>query len=774
MKSLYPFVLAIGCLLIMPDRTTAQSIPIITTIAGDAVGDGGPASNASIKIARAVACDRSGNIYITEDENRVRKINSSGVISTVSGGGFNDDGHPATTARNFNPRGVTIDASGNIIIADVQSINNRIRKVDASGTITTLAGTGTTGYSGDGGPATAANIYAQGSITADASGNVYFADYSYRIRKIAPSGIITTFAGNGTAGYSGDGGPATAAEVYTQSVFCARNGKIYFASQNATIRVINPSTGIVTRFAGNGSYGFSGDGGPSTAASLGAINAISEDKNGNIIFADGFRIRSIDGTGIISTIAGSGVYGFSGDGGPATDGRFSAIIGLATDTFGNIIAIDGKVRKVDTNRYLSTIASELVFNGGAATNASLYIPEYAIDDRNGNILIADRGHNMIRKIDTHGVISTYAGSDTTNVSSGDGGLATAATFKAVLGLTRDNIGNIYIAEYPKIRKIDTSGIISTMAGTGTSGFSGDGGLATAAMIGGPMGLKVDRFGNLYFADFYQHRIRKIDASGIISTLAGTGTAGLSGDGGAATAAMVNYPSGLDIDNAGNVYFTDNFNHRVRKISTTGIITTIAGDTAGYGGNGGPATAALLHLPRGIAIDKVTGNIYVSDFLNSCIRVIDTFGIINAFAGTDTAGCSGDGGPASSARLFGPSGLFFDSSGNMLIADYFAYRIRKIDFSGGHSLISNYLPGTTDSKLVLFPNPNSGTTTIKLTTATNDLAKVVITNILGEKVNEFAMQTNKETVRSFDLPAGVYLIKALTKTETLTGKLVIGK
>ncbi len=299
------------------------------------------------------------------------------------------------------------------------------------------------------------------------------------------------------------------------------------------------------------------------------------DASGNLYIAEqaNNRIRKISASGIISTVAGNGSFGFSGD-------------------------------------------------DGVATSASLYYPTHVAVDASGNLYIADQGNNRIRKVSPSGIISTVAGNGSAGFS-GDGGLATAASLYRPQGVAVDALGNLYIADISnqRIRKVNTSGIISTVAGIGSFGFSGDGGSATAASLHNPSGVAVDASGNLYIADYSNYRIRKVNTSGIISTVAGNSSYGFSGDGGSATAARLNNPIGVAVDASGNLYIADENNNRIRKVSPSGIISTVAGNgISGFSGDGGAATAASLNYPRGVVVDG-SGNLYIADKDNYRIRKV---------------------------------------------------------------------------------------------------------------------------------------------------------
>ena len=392
-------------------------------------------------------------------------IISNYAASTALGAGYSGDGGPATNAQICTPEGLFCDPAGNLLICDAD--NNRVRKV-AAGTMSTFAGQNA--LFGEGFPATNAEICLPANMNCDAAGNVYIADYqNNRVRKYSPStGLLTTVAGSGIGGYddgySGDGGPATAANMY------------------------NP-------------YGVAVDGA------------------GNIYVADlnNARIRKVNTSGIITTIAGTGVSGYSG-------------------------------------------------NHSAATGAELGGPAGLALDNAGNLYMADVYNNCIRKIDNAGIITTVAGNTFAGYAS-DNVAATATPLNTPLDVAVDANNNLYIADNGnnRIRKVDTAGIITTVAGGNTAGYSGDNGPATAAQLRGPNSIKTDAYGDIFFTDGGNQCVRMINAAGYISTIAGTTATGFSGDGGPAIAASFNGADGLAVDNAGNVYIADGNNYRVRKV-----------------------------------------------------------------------------------------------------------------------------------------------------------------------------------------------------------------
>lgn len=322
--------------------------------------------------------------------------------------------------------------------------------------------------------------------------------------------------------------------------------------------------------------------------------------------------------------------------------------------------------------------------GGAAMAANLSNTYYIYHDRTGQYYIAHP--NGVRMVDAAGIIHDIAGSGTVGYS-GDGGPATAALLKNPQGVTKDIAGNIYITEDGNhvIRKISPSGIITTICGNGTMGYSGDGGMATAAVITSPRGITTDRSGNIYFADLANHCVRKISTSGIISTIAGTGSAGFAGDGGPASLAQLYGCSDVSIDTFSNIYIADASNNRIRKINSSGIITTVAGSISpGYSGDGGPATLARIS-PSGITVDD-KGQLFIADVNNHRIRLVNTSGVISTIAGNGTAGYSDDVCNALNAKLYRPGKVAFDTTGQIYIADIVNLRVRK--------LIPNYIPFIT--------------------------------------------------------------------------------
>ncbi len=342
------------------------------------------------------------------------------------------------------------------------------------------------------------------------------------------------------------------------------------------------SAQTITTIAGTGTPGYSGDGGPALLAEIAQPVAVAADNYGNVYFSDiysvGSRVRKINSSGIISTIAGTGVDGYNGDGGPATDAQIHVPGAIALDGSGNIYFADTRnyrIRKIDLSGIITTFAGDgdggSYGDGGQATAAGIGIPDGITFDRTGNLLFTS--HNFVRKIDVYGIISTIAGTGV-HAYSGDGGPASAAEIVAG-GLAVDATGNLFISDgyYNVVRKVNTVGIISTIAGNGISGYSGDGGPAVTAQLGGPTGMSIDAAGNLYICEMLNTRIRIVNSAGIITTIAGGGSCApyAVGDGGPATDGCLARPNDVKVDNEGNLFIADDVDWRVRKVGgVTGV------------------------------------------------------------------------------------------------------------------------------------------------------------------------------------------------------------
>jgi trimeric autotransporter adhesin len=716
-------------------------------------GDGGPAVSALLGGVGALTVDHAGNLVILDtDNNRVRVVAArSGRfygqamaarhIYTVAGDGtftFSGDGGPATKAGLSFPEGVALDPGGNLVIADTDA--HRVRVVAArsgrfygqamtAGNIYTVAGNGSSGDTGDGGPARDAELGFLQAVTVDSAGNLVLSDAVNSVIRVVAAqsgtfygqamtaGDIYTVAGNGSLGYAGDGGPATKAELnFPDGVAVDQDGNLAIAdSGNNRVRLVAAQSGTfygqrmtagdIYTVAGDGSSGLAGNTGPATAAALSFPEGVTFDSAGNLVIADNanHRVRVVaakSGTFYGQAMTAGHIYIAAGNPVPGSSG-----------------------------------------NRGLARNAVLYVPDSGPTE---SAVTADGGNDLVSQSDQVWFICRISGSyfgrslsaghiyqvagDGFAGYSGDGGPGPSAQVWAPRGLAIDHAANLVIADTNNNRlrvlaaqtgtfygQAMTAGHIYTVAGTGTAGFSGDGGPAAAAQLFTPEAVAVDRAGNLVIGDAGNDRVRVVAArtgtfygqamtAGDIYTIAGDGDQRSSGDGGPATAAGLT-PGAVAIDAAGNLVIADSYpnrdisNNRIRVVAarsgtfygqamTAGDIYTVAGTgDPGYAGDGGQATAAELDNPGGVAVDHA-GNLVIGDTYNNAVRVVAansgtfygqamTAGDIYTVAGDGTAGYAGDGGPAVQAELSSPEGVAVDRSGDLVIADGGNGRVRIV-------------------------------------------------------------------------------------------------
>jgi sugar lactone lactonase YvrE len=564
---------------------------IVTTVAGtgnpDMGGDEGPAVQAHLNYPSDLVCDSKGNLYISDrSNNRIRKIDSKGVITTVAGMGppeFGGDFGPATGAFLKYPFGIDLDHKGNLYIADRG--NNRIRKVDTQGIITTVAGDGTHFFSGDYGPATRASLAYPTDVVADSRGNLYIADRNNnRIRRVDPLGIMTTVMGIGKYEYNGDNEIASETTLHLPfALALSTDGKLIIVDRNHfRVRGMDLKSHTIATVAGNGKSLFRGDGGPGTGATLEFPSGIGVDSKNNVIFSDKMnnRLRFIDRKDFIYTLAGSGQQGNEGDGGPVSEASLYLPDSLVVDKKDNIYFLSPQgpsmfVRKIDTEGRITRFAGNGVLgdkgDGGPAVLASFGVIKDLAVDSQGNVYLADLTNRKVRMVDTRGIVSTLASETWVKIADEE---------IHPNGIAINKSGEIFISDSgsSKIRKIDRDQNVTTFAGTGEFRDFGDGGPALQAGIRSPGGLTFSPDGELYIAEETSHRIRKINKEGNITHIAGTGFAGYGGDGGPATQAQLKSPYRMVFDKEGNLYFADRDNNRIRKIDPQGIISTVAGNS----------------------------------------------------------------------------------------------------------------------------------------------------------------------------------------------------
>jgi sugar lactone lactonase YvrE len=616
------------------------------------------------------ALDAAGNFYFSDQNNCVVReiVAASGVMNIVAGTAhvcnYSGDGGQATSAGLSFPQEVALDGAGNLYIADIG--NSIVRRVNlTSGIITTYAGTpGSAGFPSNNVLATSTSLNGPIALAVDTGGDLFIADQNANVvcRVDATSKNITIVAGTGALGFSGDGGPATAATLQVpEGVAVDSAGNLYIAdSENARIREVfsptNPNTpNQITTIVGNGTFGFNGDGAATSIELTNPFGLFVDPASGNLWIADFWsdRVRMYNATTkVVSTVVGSGAVG---DGGPATSASLYYPRNPALDTNGDLYLVDAqnnRVREISAaDQTISTVVGTGIpcarpalpcGDGGPAANASLFMPRTVTIEPSGTLLVADDGDNRIREVDgSTGIITTIVGSGNLCAAPfstcGDGGPALSASLNDARGAVLDTAGNLYFvdAQDNRVREVDTSGTITTVAGNGPDGNapvgcnaagnpSGDGGPAVDATLDCPLGLDIDASGNLYVADTDNNVIRKIDTGTprIITTIAGTGAAGHSGDGGLATSATLNTPDRVSVNGAGNFFISDSGNNVIRRVDgTSKIITEFAGTgNFAFGGDGGPAVSASFATPVGVVVTP-QGNMYVGDVFNNRIRKV---------------------------------------------------------------------------------------------------------------------------------------------------------
>lgn len=416
-------------------------------------------------------------------------------------------------------------------------------------------------------------------------------------------------------------------------------------------------------------------------------------------------------------------------------------------------------------------------DGGPAINAILNGPQYITSDSTGNLYFADFYNNCIRKISTTGSIMTVAGNNAAGYS-GDGGPADLAKLNQPQSVAVDRFNNLYIVDSKNhcIRRVDfATGVISTFAGKGISGNTGDGGPATSCTFRSPFGVATDYMNNVYITDVGNSNIRKVDATGIITTFAGNSLPGFSGDGGLATNATLRSPCGIITDNFGNIYFADGGNHCIRMIDTSGKINSIVGNhfgagtgTGGYSGDNGPATAAKLNFPEFLTIDY-SGNMYISDYQNHRVRKVDAATrIITTIAGDGIPGYNGDGVNATAAELFFPAGVVLDGTGGIYIADRGNNRIRFVASTLFADQADNYLP-----EISISPNPTiGGHFIVNISSRIQEKIVLSITNSSGLRVKSVSGQTNHPLSIQLTDPNGTYFLNVMVKGRAIHSKIII--
>jgi len=653
----------------------------LTTVAGsDLVGDGGLAVAAQVAQPEGIAVDSAGNLYIADAANhRVREVTPAGTITTVAGNGhpgFSGDSGPASAAQLNQPYGLALDAAGNLYIADYG--NQRVRAIGTDGNITTVAGNGPSGSSGDGGPAIAAMLLGPRNVATDAAGNLYISEFDgHRVRQVAPGGTIGTVAGTGIAGFSGDGGPANAAQLaFPAGLALDAAGNLYIVdSGNVRIRKVFAGVGTIGTVLTQQSFGM-----PNIQ-----LAGLAADSAGDLYIpeSDNSLVWQLTPAGVLARVAGAvGSGAYTGDGQPALQTALSTPVEVKLDAAGDLyISETRRVRCVTAaTGIINTVAGNGTFgfggDGGSALMAVLNTPT-GVAFNNGTLYIGDTSNQRVRAV-VAGTISTVAGNGTPSYA-GDGLPAAGASLDGPTGLAFDPSGNLYIADTQnnRVRIVNPAGVIATFAGNSTSsGFGAEGDPATLTPLNAPQGVAADPTGDVYIADTAHNRVIMVDPAGNIHTVAGTGTAG-DATGGSTSLGELYNPSGLAMDAAGNLFIADTQNHRIQMLAPGGTVSTIAGTgTSGFSGDGGAAAGAQLSYPSAVAVDAGE-NIYIADSGNNCVRLVTPDGNIATIAGTGDAAYNGDSGPALSIALANPGGLALDNLGDVWVADAGNNRVRML-------------------------------------------------------------------------------------------------
>jgi sugar lactone lactonase YvrE len=606
-----------------------------------------------------VAVDGAGNLYVTDSRNHtIRKITPAGVVTTLAGSvglSGSEDGVGAA-ARFGGPSGLAVDSVGNIFVVDTG--NETIRKITPAGLVTTLAGTAGLSGSADGTGAAARFNYPQG-VAVDGEGNVFVTDAGNdTIRKITPAGVVTTLAG--TAGFSGslDGTGDAARFDSPRDVVVDGAGNILVGDWGGkgAIRKITPA-GVVTTLAG-------------TEGLVGSADGLALDGAGNVFVADSINntIQEVTVAGVVTTLAGTAGLEGSADGAGAA-ARFNNPCGVAVDGAGNVFIADARnntIRKVTPAGAVTTLAGTADLLSGSADGAGAVArfdnPSGVAVDGTGSLFVVDFGNNTIRKVTPAGVVTTLAG--TAGLEGNADGTGADARFYQPRGLAVDGAGNLFVADVGNstIRKITPDGVVTSLAGAGGPYGSADG-TGAAARFSMPTDVAVDGAGNVFVADSNNGTIRKITPSGVVSTFAGSAGQYGSKDGTGAAARFAG-PIGLAADGVGNLFVVDFGNNTIRKVTPGGVVSTLAGSAGQYGSTDGTGAEARFYYPSGVAVDGA-GNVFVADDGNNAIRKITASGVVTTIVGVAAQTSVGDFPGPLPASLVGPTGVAVDSSGTRL-------------------------------------------------------------------------------------------------------------
>lgn len=662
----------------------SQQYTINTIVGQNPDGEGAGATTVRLWRPDGVAADGQGGYFVADSWNqRVRRVSANGIMTTIAGGGteFPAEGIAGNRVRLFNPVGLAYESRSNTLYFSESSMNMIFALSLETGTLRPVAGSVTPGFSGDGGPALQARFSRPWGLALDLNRNLLIADRgNHRVRRIdLTTRVVTTIAGNGTAAFGGDAGPPANAQLNVPThVAVGRDGSIYIADYgNYRIRRIVP-TGSIETYAGNGQTRFSGDNGLALQAAIDAF-AVAVDADGNVYISDvNFdRVRRVaGGSGIISTFIGTGRPGFSGDGAPANLAQVEEPSALAVDGTTLLLAdrANHRVRRIDlADNVIRSIAGRTRFGGEGlpAVEALLSVPAGVTFDPQGNLVFSDQENHVIRRVGSDGSVVTVLGRGGSIGFGAENVPASSTQLALPAGLAFDTDGTFYFVDSGnlRVRRLDTTGAVRTVTGND---------------IYGAWGVAIDRRNRfLYFTDFIFHQILKLDLNqpnARPTVIAGSPnfTPGFRGDGGPASASQIRLPQGIAVAPNGDVYFCDFGNNRIRKIDTLGTITTVIGNgEVEIEAIDGPVTGGAASLPTDVAVDA-QGVVYFTESSGRVRRIannrVDTIGGLRVGG---SSGFGGDGGVATLARLYSPLGLAVDSTGNVVVADSFNHRVRQL-------------------------------------------------------------------------------------------------
>lgn len=643
-------------------QSTLADFRVETYAGSDSIRDGGPATDGLLHQPHDVAADSAGNIYIADEGNGlVRRVGTDGVITTVAGRIDRIGSGPLATEQTFYPDCVAVAPGDRVHFCS----SRQVYELLPDGTTRVVAGTGSSTGAGNGQPAVEAGFIILSDIDFGPDGSLYILDRGRDVvRRVRPDGVIEAFAGTGEAGFSGDGGPAVEAQIDNPSrIDAAPDGSVLIGdSGNQRVRRVDPD-GVIATVAGIGERGIAGDGGPATEAALNSTTSVLATPDGGFLVSNFAAIRRVDSEGVINFYTGAGT-GRLGDGEMADRASFNAIQGMDYGPDGSLYIADlrnQRIRRIGPDDIVETFAGgdHLLGDGGPATQAQLFQPRGLALDGQGNLYIADVSNSVVRRVAADGTISTIAGSGGTG-SYGEEGPATEVRLRAPIDVAIHPVtSELYILDAAdgRVRRVDSAGMMTTVVGTGRLGTSGDGGPAVEAQIQFPQTITFSPTGDMYLSDIFAHVVRKV-SGGVITTVAGTGTAGSEGDGGPAASAQLSRPYATIAVESGELYIAES--NRIRRVAADGTISTLT---------------EVQGDPNYLSLSRTGDLLAAVPRLNRIYR-IGLDGEVEQLAGFGF-GFQGDGGSVSQASFSGVAAVVEAPDGDLFVSDEDNHRVRLI-------------------------------------------------------------------------------------------------